>query len=271
MWRDARGRFPDPSGRIWCILVLLFTAVMLRWQERWLWRRWMPSFSINKAPLFFLLRLPTLMLFRGIRRLPEPLSVELPRWWCGGWVSIGEASSNKRDLLRRCGILLLVLPILTSHGGVARIWPPATTCSDGGVGGFFNNHELIHDRGYTASATLCRQGGDIQTSDAEAFHLRRGCSKLPCHEVISSPWLGSGPWRRINAGRELPSNWLLILGGDASRTPADSGRDTWGLDCSRFSSSRVVFVKTKVLSSNSRFVRARDARTFVKLYLPRYE
>jgi hypothetical protein len=108
-------------------------------------------------------------------------------------------------------------------------------------------------------------------SDAEAFLLRRGCSKLPCHEVISSPWLGSGPWRRINTGRELPSNWLLILGGDASRTPADSGRDTWGLDCSRFSSSRVVFVKTKVLSSNSRFVRARDARTFVKLYLPRYE
>jgi hypothetical protein len=61
-------------------LVLLFTAVMLRWQE--LWQSWMPSFSINKAPLFFLLRLPKLVLFRG----------KLPRWWCGGWVSIGEAS-----------------------------------------------------------------------------------------------------------------------------------------------------------------------------------
>jgi hypothetical protein len=149
-----------------------------------------------------------------------------------------------------------------SHGGLARDWTPASTCGDGGVGDII---ELIYDGGKTASATLCRQGGDIQTSTVEAFHLRCGCSKLPGHEVMRSPWLGSGPRRQINVGRGLPSSWPLFLGGNAWRTPAKCGGGTEGLDCFRSSSSRVLCVKSRVLSSNSRFPRARDARTFVEI------
>jgi hypothetical protein len=62
----------------------------------------------------------------------------------------------------------------------------------------------------------------------------------------------------------LSSRWPLFLGGDAWRTPMNGGSDTRGLDCFSFLRFRVFFVKLKVLSSNSRFARARDARTFVK-------
>jgi hypothetical protein len=164
--------------------------------------------------------------------------------------------------VRRIGFLLLLLHSQADHGGLARDWTPASTCGDGGVGDII---ELIYDGGKTASATLCRQGGDIQTSTVEAFHLRCGCSKLPGHEVMRSPWLGSGPRRQINVGRGLPSSWPLFLGGNAWRTPAKCGGGTDGLDCFRSSSSRVLCVKSRVLSSNSRFPRARDARTFVEI------
>jgi hypothetical protein len=93
----------------------------------------MSGFSINKAPPFFLLRLPS-WCYSAASDGSQSLSVKLLRWRCGGWVSIDEASYNKRDLLRRCGFLLLMLSLLASHGGGARDWPPATTCSDGGVG-----------------------------------------------------------------------------------------------------------------------------------------
>jgi hypothetical protein len=85
------------------------------------------------------------------------------------------------------GLPLLVLLPLTCHGGVGRVRPPAMSGSEGGVGGCNQDHELIHDGGILASATLCRQGVDISTSSAEAFLLRRGCSKLPDHEVMRSP------------------------------------------------------------------------------------
>jgi hypothetical protein len=152
-----------------------------------------------------------------------------------------------------------------SHGGLAKEWMPASTCDDGGVGDIINNIELIYDGGKTASTILCWQGGDFSTSTVEAFHLRCGCSKLSGHEVIRSPWLGSGPRRQINAGRRLPSNWPLFLGGDACRTPAKCGGGTEGLDCFRSFSSRVLCVKSKVLSSNSWFSRASDAMTFVQI------
>jgi hypothetical protein len=140
----------------------------------------------------------------------------------------------------------------------ARDWALASTYSDGGVGGFIHNYELIYDGGKMASATLCRQGGDIQTSI--------GCSKLPGHEVMCSTWLGSGPRRQISAGRGLSSSWPLFLGG-AWRTPARCGGGTWELDCFRSICSRVFSVKSRVLSSNSRFPRARDAKIFVEIVL----
>jgi hypothetical protein len=147
---------------------------------------------------------------------------------------------------------------------LARELTLAVTYGDGADGGYHNIYELISDEGLLAFAISCRHGGEIQTSTAEALHLRCGCSKLPGHEVMRSPWPGSGPRRQINSGRGLPSSWPLFLGGDAWRTPAGSGGDTEGLDCITSFSSRVFLVKSEGLSSNSRFSRASDARTSVK-------
>jgi hypothetical protein len=63
---------------------------------------------------------------------------------------------------------------------------------------------------------------------------------------------------RFLVGRRCLSNLPLILGGDASRTPAICGRDAQGLDCFLFLSARVFFVKVDALSSNIRFFRASD-------------
>jgi hypothetical protein len=190
----------------------------------------------------------------------------LPSWcWRDDGGKIGGVFFNKRILLRHFGLLLMLFLSQASHGGLAKEWTPASTCGDGGVGDIINIIELIYDGGKSASAILCRQGGDFSTSTVEALHLRCGCSKLSGHEVICSPWLESGPQRQISAGRRLPSNWPLFLGGDALRTPAKCGGGTEGLDCFISFSSRVLCVKSKVLSSNSRFSRASDARTFVQI------
>jgi hypothetical protein len=140
-----------------------------------------------------------------------------------------------------------------------------SSCISGEGWGHQIKIKLIYDRGFHASSICRSQGGMNSTSTVEAFHLRCGCSKLSGHEVICSPWLESGPQRQINAGRRLPSNWPLFLGGDAWRTPAMCGGGTEGLDCFISFSSRVLCVKSKVLSSNSRFSRASDARTFVQI------
>jgi hypothetical protein len=101
---------------------------------------------------------------------------------------------------------------------------------------------LIHAVGSRATAILRRQDDIFSISYTEAYHLRRGCSMLYGHEVMRSPWPGSGPRWQINAGRGLLSSWSLFLGGDAWGTPARSGRGAQGLDCFRSSSSRVLFV-----------------------------
>jgi hypothetical protein len=81
---------------------------------------------------------------------------------------------------------------------------PATICSireDGGV------IELNHVGGMSASMIFCRHGGISATSGEETLlRSRGGCSKLPICEVIRSPQFGSGPRRKIIAGRGLPSS-----------------------------------------------------------------
>jgi hypothetical protein len=90
---------------------------------------------------------------------------------------------------------------------------------------------LIHAVGSRATAILRRQDVVFSTSIVEACLLRRGCSRLSGHEVMRSPWLGSGPRRLRSVGRGLPSSWSLFLGGDASRTPVGSGGGAQGLVC----------------------------------------
>jgi hypothetical protein len=60
---------------------------------------------------------------------------------------------------------------------------------------------------------------------------------------MSSPWRLGVPWLRLIVGRGLPGSWPLLLGGDASRTPARGGRGAQGLDCKLSFSSRVLFIK----------------------------
>jgi hypothetical protein len=94
------------------------------------------------------------MLLRGIRRLPESISVKLSRWRCGGRGLIGKAPFNKRSLLRSCRFFFLALLSLAGHGGLAREWTLATTYGDGGDGGYHNIYELISDAGARSSQAM---------------------------------------------------------------------------------------------------------------------
>jgi hypothetical protein len=65
----------------------------------------------------------------------------------------------------------MVLCSLADHGGEGRVWPPASTCGEGVVGGGFQDLELIHDDGILGSVILCPHGGGNSISSEEAFHL----------------------------------------------------------------------------------------------------
>jgi hypothetical protein len=160
-------------------------------------------------------------------------------------------------------LLLLLFPP-ASHGGVEREWLPAMLCGETWVGGLLLQVELIHAEGITASMILCRQGGVISTSASEALHSSRGGSTTPCHQVVCPRWLGDGLRLRNFVGREPLSTLFLFLGGNAWRTPASGGGGTQGLDCLESLCSKVFSVKSKALSSNTRFLRESVARAFVK-------
>jgi hypothetical protein len=109
--------------------------------------------------------------------------------------------------------------------------------------------ELIIADAWIASVNLCRQGGISSTSLLEAcsWHCH-GCSISLRGKVIRSPHWREGPqWLSI-VGRGLPSNWPLLLGGDASRMPAKGGDDAQGPACFLSLCSRVFFVKEIALS-----------------------
>jgi hypothetical protein len=163
-----------------------------------------------------------------------------------------------------------LLPPLTGHGGMEGGGKTAVHCSGRGGRGISSTDELIHADDSSASVILCRQDGEISTSGAEGLHrFRRGCSKPLCYEVIRSPWLRGGPRLWIIARRGLLSSRSLFLGGDALRTPARSGGGAQGLHCMYFFCFRVLCVKKKGLIFKL-FLRTRLARTFLKLYLPRF-
>jgi hypothetical protein len=126
--------------------------------------------------------------------------------------------------------------------------------------------ELNYADGVLAAAIQCRQGGVSSTSDTEALHRSsHRCSKPSSDEVMCSPWFEGGLWLKIFAGMGLPSNWSLLLGGDAWRTPASGRGGVLGLYCKIYFCSRVLFVKRKALSLNRRFHRANCARAFLHI------
>jgi hypothetical protein len=131
--------------------------------------------------------------------------------------------------------------------------------------------ELIIADALIASFILCRQGGISSTSMLEACSRHcRGCSNSLRGEVIRSPHRREGPRRMSVVGRGLPSTWSLLLGGDASRTPANGGDDAQGPDCFLSLCSRVFFVKELVLSVGWAFPRAALLQgRFCNLYSPR--
>jgi hypothetical protein len=101
------------------------------------------------------------------------------------------------------------------------------------------------------------KAASVSTSTSEACSRHRyGCSNSLQDEVIRSPPWMKGPWQLSVARRRLLSSWSLLLGGNASRTPAKGVRATEGPDCFPLFCSRVVSIKSWALSLDRRFPRA---------------
>jgi hypothetical protein len=138
---------------------------------------------------------------------------------------------------------------LSRRGGIEWCFPCSGSpwrqiCCRGAVGEDLPSTELINVDGFDATANLCRHGGRNSTYRRKAL-LRsgHGCSRPIRHEVMCSPWRFGGPWLRFITGRGPLSSWLLLLGCDASRTPASGGGGARDSFCKLLSSSKVLFVK----------------------------
>jgi hypothetical protein len=255
----------DLGAQIRSVLGYLLMVALLLWLERAAVSRFTALSNKFGAAGFFPLQIKAILFLAGRGGGGEKFAADLSLlasrggeeewklwavssaswWWC-------------------CGCGCRRSSPLSGHGGAVRGGVLTLLCgslSEGRSQGIV----LIHAFGSRAAAILRRQDGVFSTSIVEACLLRRGCSRLSGHEVMRSPWLGSGPRRLMSVGRGLPSSWSLFLNSDASRTPASSGGGAQGLDCFRSASSRVLVVIFEGLSSNSRFSRARDAGAFVKL------
>jgi hypothetical protein len=148
-----------------------------------------------------------------------------------GWI-LGSAGDLVLMVFRSIGLLASPVPACTEDQQLP------------GAGS-----ELIIADALFAAAILCRKGDNCSTSMLEAFSRHcRGCSSSLRGEVIRSPLRREGPWWMSVVGRGLPSSWPLLLGGDASRTPANGGDDAQGHDCLLSLCSRVFFVKEMALS-----------------------
>jgi hypothetical protein len=282
------GRLPPLlSARLWFLLFLLAGRGGEE-QERE---------SFFSGGLRFLRGFPSVVLFplalpHGASRPPRLVSDKPLRWGFVAETILVKGTSNKcvvavpfvcrtdeltRLVLcgssRRCGqhpigsswVLLLLLAGLGGEGEVEEClvllmrwcWP-----------GTFS--ELIIADAFNASVILCRQGGISSTSMMEAFSRHcRGCSNSLRGEVIRSPHRREGPrWMSV-VGRGLPSSWSLLLGGDASRTPAKGGDDAQGPVCFLSLCSRVFSVKEMALSVGWAFPRAPLLQCcFCNLYSP---
>jgi hypothetical protein len=122
-----------------------------------------------------------------------------------------------------------VVLLLAGRGGEGKKKSTSVLCRSGALK---KSDELNHACGILADAILCRQGGMSTTSDAEAnLRITRWSTTPLRHQVICPWWLGGGQRRWFFVGRGHSSILVLFLGGDAWRTPARSGGDALGFDC----------------------------------------
>jgi hypothetical protein len=120
---------------------------------------------------------------------------------------------------------------------------------------------------------LGRQSGPSSTSKTEALQRSvRRSSTLLHRQVVLPRRRRSGRRIRCFAGSMLLSSLASYLDGNISRSPTRGGEGAQGPGCfSRFC-LRVFFVILEGLSSNSRFLRARDFEgPLCKLYPPRVD
>jgi hypothetical protein len=197
----------------------------------------------------------------GTRRSPASCSAKPSRWWYG--TSVLSRSSSISSFVFSGAALQAAVSLFS-------VWPwrhkrrriTVVSCCIRESLGRSSTSVLIHEAGSSAAAIYCRNGGESSTSGAKAWYRSSlGSSKPSRREVIRSPRRLGGPWLWRVVTRGLPSCWPLLLGGDASRTPARGGGDALRLDCKVPFSFKVLFIKRVALYADRRFHRAR----FVKI------
>jgi hypothetical protein len=222
------------------------------------------GFALNKALIPSIWTLPALALYCDVMWSPMMYPANPPRWWYSEGIKADKGFFSKQSFLSSCDGVRQALFPLASHGGSERGRDLATLSSEGVDWGRSNHIGLINTDGFYAAANLCQNGSDITTSNGEAF-LRpsRGCSNPLHHEVIHSPWRRGGLWLKIDAGRGLPSIWLLLLDGDASRTPACGGGSAKRPTCKNTFCSRMLFVIEAAVSLDRAFLGLEWKRLFL--------
>lgn len=120
--------------------------------------------------------------------------------------------------------------------------------------------------GGNLATAILGHGGQSTTSDRRLLSVicwsstPRGCQ-------VVRPRKSQGSQRRRSlAGRGRSSALVLLLGGNALRTPAAGGRDAHGLDCFFNFLARVFLVKVQALSSNTWFFRTSDVKGLYEKY-----
>jgi hypothetical protein len=216
---------------------------------------------------------------------PAGRSGRRQRWWRWGLLAI---------VLWRLGPLMAGVsssdPLQNKPG--MRLDTPVSLCS-GCRGGYQKrtptfSGDILPQRCFAATAgsflraehmapklgvvIIGRKGGPSSTSSSEASS-RIGCrsSTLRRHQVVCPRWYRGGLQLWFIVGAEFPSALLSDLGGDALRSPTIRGGGTQGPDCVLSFCSRVLFVISRALSSNNRFlVRVLFKGPSCNMYLPRF-
>jgi hypothetical protein len=94
----------------------------------------------------------------------------------------------------------------------------------------------------------------------------------PLHQVVRPRWTEGGQRLRLFVGNGAVEHSARILGGNALRMPANGGGDAQGPDCFLTFCPRVFSVILEGLSSNLRFLRARDVKgPLCNFYSPRVQ
>jgi hypothetical protein len=132
---------------------------------------------------------------------------------------------------------------------------------------WWTSYSLIESRGDR------RRRLDLRPARWLSIYLHDGgpLDQPPPRDQVVRPWPhGSSQRLDPGVGRELSSNLLSELGGNASSSPAFGGRDSPVLNRFLAFPAGMFYVKEKALSSNVRLYMAIDVKgSSCKMYLPR--